>query len=277
MQPNGDGRADDARGAHGAPDASDASDAHGTRGARAAAAADDAPAAGDGAAAAGDPATDGAARGPDGFLVLRPGGAVVLVGAVALLLAGILAHLGMVFLHVAPPNALSRQHGKAIDGWIYPEFEQNWKLFAPNPLQQNVSVHVRVETRDDSGALRRGAWVNLTAFDAENIRGNLVPSHTAQNELRRAWDFFTNSHDSENRPTGTRGELAEAYLKRIAMLRLTERRGVDAREVVRVQLRSATTPVQPPPWSGEQVDDTTRHRTLPWWPVTEADVPGAGR
>ncbi|MBB1245391.1 hypothetical protein GL263_17730 [Streptomyces durbertensis] len=271
MQPNGDGGADDARGADDAP---------GTR------VTPEADTAGHGADAAGDPgdpgdpgeaAGDGAARGPDGFLLLRPGSAVLLVGAVALLVAGVLVHLGMVFLHVAPSNAISRQHGKLVDQWIYPEFEQNWKLFAPNPLQQNVAVHARVETRDGSGASESGPWVNLTAFDAEDIRGNLVPSHTAQNELRRAWDFFTNSHDAENRPTGTRGELAEAYLKRIAMLRLTERAGVDAREVVRVQLRSATTPVQPPPWTGERVDDTTRHRVLPWWPVTDADVPGIGR
>src|SRR5262249_20904474 len=29
-------------------------------------------------------------------------------------------HLGMVFLHVAPSNTVSKAHGKAIEQWIYP-------------------------------------------------------------------------------------------------------------------------------------------------------------
>jgi len=35
-----------------------------------------------------------------------------------------------VFLHVAPPNTLSNEHAAAVSDYIYPEFEQNWKLFA---------------------------------------------------------------------------------------------------------------------------------------------------
>lgn len=119
--------------------------------------------------------------------------------------------------------------------------------------------------------------MDLTAFDAENIRGNLLPSHTAQNELRRAWDFFSGSHDAQNEPTGPRGLLSEAYVKRIAMLRLAEHRGLDPSTVQRIQLRSATTPVQPPPWSGETVKEETKYRTLHWWPVTGADVPEAAQ
>lgn len=69
------------------------------------------------------------------------------VAAVALSVIGLIAgiQLAMVFLHVAPSNTLTKQHGEAVDQWIYPEFEQNWKLFAPNPLQQNIAVHVRAE------------------------------------------------------------------------------------------------------------------------------------
>ena len=59
----------------------------------------------------------------------------------------------MVFLHVAPSNTVTKQHGTAIDDWIYPEFEQNWKLFAPNPLQQNIAVQVRAEVRTADGGV----------------------------------------------------------------------------------------------------------------------------
>lgn len=62
-------------------------------------------------------------------------------------------HLAFVFLHVAPTNTVSRQHAKTIDSWIYPEFEQNWKLFAPNPLQQNIAVEARADVRGEDGEL----------------------------------------------------------------------------------------------------------------------------
>ncbi|MFF8962182.1 DUF5819 family protein [Streptomyces globisporus] len=194
------------------------------------------------------------------------------VAALALSLIGLLActQVAMVFLHVAPSNTLTKEHGKTIDRWIYPEFEQNWKLFAPNPLQQNVAVHVRAEVVDADGR-RTTRWMNLTHEDAEGIRGNLFPSHVDQNELRRGWDFYVNSHDSENRPNGLRGDLSERYVRRIAMLRLSERDYGGTIE--RIQLRSATSSIAPPPWSTEKISTRPAYRVLPWWTVTPDDLP----
>ncbi|MFD7260040.1 DUF5819 family protein [Streptomyces sp. NPDC059874] len=177
-------------------------------------------------------------------------------------------HLALVFLHVAPSNTVSKQHADTIDGWIYPEFEQNWKLFAPNPLQQNISVEVRAQVRTADGELVTTDWRDLSAEDGAAIRHSLLPSHTEQNELRRAWDFFTGSHDEENEPNGERGELSEQYLRRIAVDRLTPDH-VDAAggRLLRVQLRSATTAVAAPKWSDETTDTQTYYRELPWWTV----------
>ncbi|MFI0876287.1 DUF5819 family protein [Streptomyces parvus] len=194
------------------------------------------------------------------------------VAALALSLIGLLActQVAMVFLHVAPSNTLTKEHGKTIDRWIYPEFEQNWKLFAPNPLQQNVAVHVRAEVVDADGR-RTTRWMNLTHEDAKGIRGNFFPSHVDQNELRRGWDFYINSHDSENRPNGLRGDLSERYVRRIAMLRLSERDYGGTIE--RIQLRSATSSIAPPPWSTEKISTRPVYRVLPWWAVTPDDLP----
>ncbi|MDQ0985660.1 hypothetical protein QFZ71_002943 [Streptomyces sp. V2I9] len=200
--------------------------------------------------------------------------------ALALSLIGLLActQVAMVFLHVAPSNTLTKQHGKTIDRWIYPEFEQNWKLFAPNPLQQNIAVHVRAEVVGEDGR-RTTRWMNLTHEDGKGVRGNLFPSHVDQNELRRGWDFYVNSHDSDNRPNGLRGELSERYVRRIAMLRLSGRDYGGTIE--RIQLRSATSSVAPPPWSSERISTRPVHRVLPWWTVTPDDLPenagGQGR
>ncbi|GGZ12370.1 DUF5819 family protein [Streptomyces poonensis] len=199
--------------------------------------------------------------------------------ALALAVVGVIAcvHLAMVFLHVAPANTVTKQHGEAIDGWIYPEFEQNWKLFAPNPLQQNVAVQVRAEIRTADGGNHTTGWYDLSALDGEAIDGNLLPSHTQQNALRRAWDFYVTSHDGDDRPTGRRGDLSERYLRRIVVMRLErEDAAGPGGAVERVQVRSRTTNVQPPEWSEEQVSDKSVVRELPWWKVTERDRTGAG-
>ncbi|MFG3038717.1 DUF5819 family protein [Streptomyces sp. NPDC048330] len=202
------------------------------------------------------------------------------VAAVALAVVGVFAcvHLAMVFLHVAPSNTLTKRHGQAVDEWIYPEFEQNWKLFAPNPLQQNLSVEMRAEIAGTGGELRTTDWIDLTAQDTAAIRYNPMPSHSQQNELRRALDFYRNSHGDDNRPNGLRGRLSEQYMRRIAMLRLDADPSMHGSDVRRIQLRTVTRPVAAPGWSTEKNDATPSHRDLPWWKVTDADRPaGADR
>lgn len=215
---------------------------------------------------------DGASRGIAG-LPFR----FQVVAALALAVIGVIAcvQIGMVFLHVAPSNTVSKQYGKAVDDWIYPEFEQNWKLFAPNPLQQNIDVQARAEIKLPNGTTRTTDWIDLSAQDGAAIRHNPLPSHTEQNELRRGWDFFVGSHTDDNKPNGQRGELSEQYLRRIVMLRLGTHR--DGGSVDRIQVRSMTTSVKGPSWSDEKTDTRPSYREVPWWTVTPADLPqGAG-
>ncbi|MEU2288170.1 DUF5819 family protein [Streptomyces sp. NPDC013178] len=195
--------------------------------------------------------------------------------ALAVVAIAVCVHLGMVFLHVAPANTVTKTHGKAVDEYVYPEFEQNWKLFAPNPLQQNIAVQVRAGIRAADGTERTTGWYDLSAQDGRSIDGNLLPSHTQQNELRRAWDFYVGSHDSDNRAVGPRSALAEEYLRRIVVLRL-ERGGAAGEDgvVERVQLRSRTTEVEAPPWSAEKVSSAPVFRVLPWWSVPAAEAEG---
>ncbi|MFJ7337699.1 DUF5819 family protein [Streptomyces sp. NPDC101116] len=202
--------------------------------------------------------------------------------ALAVVAIGVCVHLGMTFLHVAPANTVTRAHSKAVDDWIYPEFEQNWKLFAPNPLQQNISIQVRAGVRGPDGMTLTTGWYDLSAEDGRAIDGNLLPSHTQQNELRRAWDFFVATHDGENRPVGLRGALSETYLRRIMVLRLTEDDAVRAATggagvIERVQVRSRTSNVPPPSWSREKVSTTPSYRELPWWKVPRDEAEGGMR
>ncbi|WP_229860294.1 DUF5819 family protein [Streptomyces litmocidini] len=201
------------------------------------------------------------------------------VAAVALAAVGVFAcvHLAMVFLHVAPSNTLTKRHGEAVSDWIYPEFEQNWKLFAPNPLQANISVEVRAELAGADGGRRTTGWIDLTAQDIAAIRHNPMPSHAQQNQLRRAVDFYLNTHTDDNRPNGSRGAFAEQYIRRIAMFRLETLRGPEGRtlgpDVRRIQLRTVSRTVPAARWSTEKTRTTPSYRDLPWWTVTRADRP----
>ncbi|MGW7509294.1 DUF5819 family protein [Streptomyces massasporeus] len=217
-----------------------------------------------------------------GIAALSPRYQVGVALALAVVAIGVCVHIGMTFLHVAPPNTVTREHGTAVDDWIYPEFEQNWKLFAPNPLQQNISIQVRAGVRGPDGMTLTTGWYDLSAEDGRAIDGNLLPSHTQQNELRRAWDFFVATHDSENRPVGLRGALSESYLRRITVLRLDRDDAVRAATgssgvIERVQVRSRTSNVPPPEWSREKVSTTPSYRELPWWRVPQDEARGGMR
>ncbi|MGX2996030.1 DUF5819 family protein [Streptomyces sp. JNUCC 64] len=231
----------------------------------------------DGTAPAGPPPTGPPPPPRPGIAGLPLGQQITAAIVLALVVVVTGIHLAMVFLHVAPSNTLTKQHSERVNEWVLPEFEQNWKLFAPNPLQQNIAVQARADLRDADGGARTTDWYDLTALDGEGIDGNLVPSHTQQNQLRRAWDFFASSHDAENRPTGLRGNLSDRYLRRIVVMRLD--RLLDAEPdgrgavIERVQVRAATTNVAPPSWSDETIDTRPVHREMPWWPVTDEDRP----
>ncbi|MEV4437725.1 DUF5819 family protein [Streptomyces sp. NPDC049577] len=197
---------------------------------------------------------------------------LVVAGGTAVVAVATAVHLAMVFLHVAPPNTVSKQHAAAIDDYVYPEFEQNWKFFAPNPLQQNVSVQARAELGGPGGRTTVTPWTDLSAQDGAGILHQPFPSHTKQNELRRAWDFYASYHDANEQPSGLRGRLSEQYVRRIVVSRLTASGGAGAdRPVERVQVRVVTAPIAPPPWSDEKTDTKPVHRELGWWPVTTAD------
>ncbi|WP_157845411.1 DUF5819 family protein [Kitasatospora phosalacinea] len=197
---------------------------------------------------------------------------VVLVVAGVGLGACVLAFLGALFLHVAPANSVSKEYRDQVDWVVYPEFEQNWKLFAPDPLQRNVEVDARVQTIGADGQVATGAWHGLTAGDWAAIRHDPAPSHLDQNLLRRAWDFYESTHGEGDAqaPDGSRGRMAERYLERIALQRI----GPGGDRVIQVQLRATVTSVAPPAWSREQVDTAPHVRELPWWPVQAEDRRG---
>lgn len=201
---------------------------------------------------------------------------LVLGTAAAILACATAWHLGAVFLSIAPSNTISRTYQREINAYVYPEFEQNWQLFAPNPLHENIAVEVRVQTLTAGGRRPLSGWSNLTAEDMSHIRGNPFPSHADQNLLRRAWNYYTDWHNWRNDTSlGGGGPLSEEYLKRITLQRIG--RDWQGRPIAAIQIRAADTPVAGPAWTGAPHRPETNYSTPPWWPVSGYDYEGLGQ
>ncbi|MDV6014312.1 DUF5819 family protein [Haloechinothrix sp. LS1_15] len=203
--------------------------------------------------------------GTTGFAELSRAGRVAIVCVLTALTFAIATHTGMSFAHVAPENVLNRTYANTIDGYIYPEFRQNWKLFAPEPLHINREIHARARLRQPDGGARTSSWINVTEVDIDAVTSNPVPSLT-RNQLRKGWPTLADSLDDSNQPSTPAGEVIARYLQRIVVSRLSET--LDG-SIEAVQLRSATTRVAEPAWSQRTSDADTRYQELPWWPVTE--------
>jgi hypothetical protein len=188
---------------------------------------------------------------------------------VFLCLAATLVHVVLIFFHVAPPNPVSRRYSQQIDAWIYPLFEQNWRLFAPNPESVNRQVLARTAHAGPSGSMRVSPWFDLSAVDNEAVEHQVFPSHTAQNLLRRAWASYTETHGEDDTARSERAVMIRKYLNNIASDRIAEHRGDSGRDVDFIQIRVITLPVAAPGAdAGDHPPKPVENRLLPWWKVT---------
>lgn len=195
--------------------------------------------------------------------------------AAALCLATALVHVLLVFLHVAPTNSLSQQYSRQVNAWVHPLFEQNWRLFAPDPESVNRQISVRTKHTAPDGATRVSRWFDLTAVDNSAVKHNPFPSHTAQNMLRRAWSSYLETHGDDDQPRSQRALMTQQYLTNIASKRVAAHRGGNFGAI---QLRVVTLPIAAPapaggPAPAAAAPRPAETRYLPWWKV-KADSHG---
>ncbi|WP_373466849.1 DUF5819 family protein [Streptomyces umbrinus] len=192
--------------------------------------------------------------------------------AVVLCLAMSLVHVLLVFLHVAPPNPLSQQYSRQVNAWVFPLFEQNWRLFAPDPESVNRQISARTMHTAPDGSVQVSDWFDLTGVDNSAVRHQAFPSHTAQNMLRRAWSSYLETHGSDDQPRSQRALMIQQYLTNIAADRISGHRGGTFESV---QLRVMTVPIAASaapaaaggPGSATVAPTPADTRYLPWWKV----------
>ena len=183
---------------------------------------------------------------------------------VALCLAVTLTHVTLVFLHVAPANPVSERLSKPIDAWVYPLFEQNWLLFAPNPESSNTQILARTGWQTAAGDDQVSSWYDISEMDKADTTHNPFPSHTTQNMLRRAWSAYLGSHGDDDVSYDDWSLLRQKYLRNLAAQRVTAH---SPQPFQVIQLKVVTRPIAPMnPDDADQTDPYTR--VLPWWNVT---------
>ncbi|MDA5286404.1 DUF5819 family protein [Streptomyces sp. Isolate_45] len=205
----------------------------------------------------------GPPKSPMGVRALKAG----LRTAAALCLLTALVHVVLVFLHVAPSNPVSKRYSSQINGWVFPLFEQNWRLFAPDPDSSNRQILARTAHTDPGGSMRVTPWFDLTAVDHSAVDHNVFPSHTSQNLLRRAWTSYAETHGGSDTARSERAVMLQTYLRNIAANRVAAHN--DGGTFDFIQLRVVTLPVAGPGApAGSRPPAPTEDRLLPWWKVT---------
>ncbi|MEV8306867.1 DUF5819 family protein [Streptomyces flavidovirens] len=60
------------------------------------------------------------------------------------------AHFAMTALYLTPDNHTKRATAKQVNDYLLPYFDQNWRLFAPDPMEEDLGIMVRARSDDGS-------------------------------------------------------------------------------------------------------------------------------
>lgn len=130
----------------------------------------------------------------------RPGADVPPIAkGVAFFLVGVLVlHFAMTFLWNAPSNPIKDSVGGQVSGYMRPFFQQNWSLFAPNPVNAEDELLVRAQVADpQTGVLSTTDWEEPTRLEWTLIHHDPAPSRASRitsnlhRRVNTAWNALT--------------------------------------------------------------------------------------
>ncbi|WP_053205086.1 DUF5819 family protein [Jiangella muralis] len=118
---------------------------------------------------------------------------------VAFFLVGLLVlHFAATFLWNAPSNPIKDSVGAQVSGYMRPFFQQNWSLFAPNPVNAEDELRVRAQVEDpQTGELSTTDWADATRLEWTLITHDPAPSRASRltsnlhRRVNTAWDALT--------------------------------------------------------------------------------------
>ncbi|MGK9147391.1 hypothetical protein KXS11_07185 [Plantibacter flavus] len=92
--------------------------------------------------------------------------------AAAVSIAIVAAYVASTIIIVSPTTPVR----SAVVAAAGPYFTQKWNVFAPSIMKTNITFSVQAQWRDESGALVKSDWVNVTQLEQQSVPGNPEPS-----------------------------------------------------------------------------------------------------
>ncbi|MEC1667154.1 DUF5819 family protein [Bacillus mojavensis] len=119
----------------------------------------------------------------------------LIIGLLFILLFTFIAHFFLIFSTVLPPNPLALAVKPVSDRYTNTLFQQNWHLFAPDPITTNTNIYMEVDTGKARG---KNEWIDISTPLKDQNHTKIV---TPYNRIVRIIDglssdiFGTNQDD----------------------------------------------------------------------------------
>lgn len=131
----------------------------------------------------------------------------IVLSTSAILTIIIVIHFAFTFIYLSPANSFRYKHWNQIESYMSPLFTQNWKLFAPNPVNRHENIQVRFKYTNPQGKTVHSDWKAITLPIVKALQKN----HFSPNA--RISGFASSvSHDFVWR-TGDRKKTAQRDMK----------------------------------------------------------------
>ncbi|MGG3843924.1 DUF5819 family protein, partial [Anoxybacillus kestanbolensis] len=120
-----------------------------------------------------------------------------------------LFHASMTLMYNFPINPFTVNHINFINSYINKLFTQNWRFFAPNPVNVDMNLVARGVYEDSKGRKKKTDWINITKTYSSKLqinrldvnRLNLVALRTAISDVAQEVtkkEFYKNFKVNKN-------------------------------------------------------------------------------
>lgn len=151
-------------------------------------------------------------------------------------------HIFATFLWIAPANGLRELvPNKALTNYMLPMFGQSWSVFAPEPINGNITVKVRAEVKSGDGT-RTTPWLNASEAELDLAHHNLFPPRAAILGLQQGTEYksaFDKLTTKQQKVVANGYFIGDGWLKRLrADLMITSPENEKAKETNRTIVRA---------------------------------------
>ncbi|MEJ7440287.1 MULTISPECIES: DUF5819 family protein [Staphylococcus] len=111
-----------------------------------------------------------------------------------ILLVILIFHFTFTILSVGNYNPITHKINREIEGYMNPIFEQNWHLFAPDPISNNTAIQVQYQEKNSN---KKSEWLEVTQTMTEQMHKNYFSPYNRIGRIANAVSENMLTVDSE--------------------------------------------------------------------------------